>query len=217
MLNFKKVVVIISTTILLIPNAITEELNPSINYLSSGKGVGPWEFSLQFGKHILQEEPIKTLKSSLVATRSTRNVENDTINLKWSPKGIKNEWDGINTTILTANLTNKSNHIDMLPVKDQAALVFDVKIKKAPNKNVDLTMECDWDWKCRSTIPLKSALKKLPKNEWISFPVPLKCFETGNFDFSKVTTTFMMQTTGKMEIELGDVRLAAFPPEQVNC
>ncbi len=217
MLNFKKVVVIISTTLLLIPNAITEELNPSINYMSSGKSVTPWEFSLQFGKYLLEDGKAATRKNSLVATSSTRNTPNDTVNLKWTPKGIKNQWDSVNTAVSTVNITNKNNHIDLLPVKDNAALVFDVKVKRAPNKNVDLTMECNWDWKCRSTISLKSALKNIPKNEWVTLPIPLKCFETGNFDFSKVTTTFMMQTTGKMEIELGDVRLAAFPPEQINC
>lgn len=195
--------------------ATAQTPDPNSYYLYQGEGVGSWELSLNFGTVILDTERAgQTIRGSLTASPGSMS---NTINLKWSPKGLKNEWGTIDENVLTLNLINRLAPVDLTSVVDQAALVFDIRVIRAPKKHVDLTVECNWDWQCRSTIPIKQPLRKLPKNEWVTFPVPLQCLDKDGFDFSKLTTSFMLQTTGKMEIELGDVRLAAFPPDQVKC
>lgn len=196
-------------------SATAQTPDPNSYYLHQGQAVTPWELSLNFGDVVLnQDRAGKTLRNSLTASPGSMD---NSINLKWAPKGIKNEWGAADENILTMNIINRRELVDLTSVVDQAALVFDVKVLSAPNTQVDLTMECNWDWQCRSTIPIKQPLRKLPKKEWVSFPVPLQCFDKEGFDFSKISTSFMLSTTGKMEIELGEIRLAAFPQDQVNC
>lgn len=198
-------------------NLFAQALNAKTDYFIKGKSILPWELSLQFRQVKLENNTGKTLRSSLVARPASKNGENDAIRLTWKPKGIKNEWGGEDKNILTATLTNFQKHTDLAEYKKDGVLLIDVKVLKAPRNLVELTMECAWNWKCRSTIPLKNILTKLPKKKWISLPIPLKCFDDGKFDFSKVTTSFMLYTGGKMDLEIGDVRVVNFPNLNAKC
>ncbi len=197
--------------------AIAQTPDPNSYYVYQGEGVGPWEFALNFGQDQFEAGAAETARGSLVATPAAQNAENDAVHLIWKPKGVKNEWDSENKNVLTATVINRMSPVDLSSVKDQAALAFDVRIIKAPRKPVELTMECNWDWQCRSTVALKHPFGRLPKGEWVTVPVPLRCFDQDGFDFTKVTTSFMLYTGGKMELELGDVRLVAFPADQAKC
>ncbi|WP_370979073.1 putative glycoside hydrolase [Agaribacterium sp. ZY112] len=194
-----------------------QNVDPTTNYFISGQGVAPWEFSLQFGQVKLENNSGKTIKGALKASPAKRHAEGDSIRLKWTPKDVRTEWGSQNENIYYATLNNGAKHFDLSSVKDQAALVFDVRVIKAPKDHVNISMESGWDWKTRSSIPIKAPLKKLPKKKWVSFPVPLQCFDNGKLDFSKITTVFMLNTSDKMELEIGDIRLAAFPADKVTC
>ena len=192
--------------------------DPNVNYLVAGQSVVPWELSLQFGKVVLENQSGETVRGSLVAEPANRHGENDAIRFTWSPKGVQNEWGSDDTSVQTITLINRMAQVDISPVVDQAALTMDIRVIKAPNKLVTLTLEAAWDWQTRSGVPIKSALRKVKKNEWISLPVPLRCFlkDKEDFDFSKLTG-IQLQTGGKMQIEISDVRLTAFPADKVNC
>lgn len=211
----------LSTLLLLMSMTLSAQLkantDANIQYMTNGQAVTPWAFGLEFLKVKYQGEKVTTPRSSLSATPAKKIQEGDAIRLKWNPKGIKTEWGSINQNILTANLTNTSRHLDLTSVLGQAALSFDVKVNKKPKKNVELMIECGWDWKCRSKFPLKNALKRMPKGEWASLPIPLKCFDNGSFDFSKITTVFSLMTTGKMDIEIANIQLVALPPSGAAC
>lgn len=189
----------------------------NIHYLISGENISPWQLSLNYGKVSYEGESVSTVRSSLAAAPSTKVQDNDAVRFKWKPRGIKNEWGGLDANILTMNLTNTMKHTDLTSVLNQAALTFDVKVNKKPKENVDLMLECGWNWKCRTKFPLKNALRRAPKGKWISVPVPLKCLANDGFDFSKVTTIFSLQTTGKMDIELSNIQLTALPAGDVSC
>ena len=192
--------------------------DPNVNYIVAGNSVVPWELSLQFGKVALENQSGETARGSLVAEPTNRNAENDAIRFTWSPKGVKNEWGTDDKSVQTITLTNRMAHVDISSVVDQAALTMDIRVLRAPNKHVTITLEAEWDWETRTGVPLKSALRQIPKKEWISVPIPLRCFLKDNedFDFSKLTG-IQLQTDGKMQIEISDLRLTAFPPDQVNC
>lgn len=192
-------------------------LDPTANYFIQGRSVNPWELSLQFGQVKLKGNSGKTVRSSLVIEPASRNSENDVVKLTWKPKGIKTEWGSVDKNVMTLNLTNTQGSIDLSSVTNEAALAFDIKIIKAPKELVTLAMESNWDWKSRSEIPLKHVLTRLPKGEWLTLPIPIKCFDNGKLDFKKLTTLFMLQTSGRMQIELGDIRLTAYPRDKMNC
>ncbi|TLU65178.1 hypothetical protein FE810_09670 [Thalassotalea litorea] len=208
--------ILIATTIFLLSTSVTkaqqqqqqpQNLNQTTDYFIAGQSNTPWQFSLQFGQVILENQTGKTAKGSLKAQKATRNVEGDALRLTWKPKGVKNEWGTEDKNVMTANITNTQRFANLLPYQDKGVLLIDIKVNKAPNKNVEITMECNWDWQCRSTFPLKNALKRLPKGEWTMLPIPLSCFKRADFDFSKVTSPFMLYTGGKMDLEINNVRV----------
>ncbi|AWB65012.1 hypothetical protein C2869_00505 [Saccharobesus litoralis] len=197
--------------------ASAQNLDANANYYIRGNNVGPWQFALQFGQVELQDKNAKTAKGSLIAKPAKKNSIGDALRLTWNPKGIKNEWGSENKNVLTATLTNSQWHTDLSSVVNGAALSFDIRVIKPPKKVVELTMESAWNWQQRSTIPLKNVLRRLPKKKWTTVPIPLKCFDNGKLDFSKITTSFMLYSQGKMDIEIGDIRLTAFPADKVKC
>ncbi|WP_440875977.1 putative glycoside hydrolase [Thalassotalea sp. PLHSN55] len=200
---------VIGASLLCLSTTIFAQTNAHVDYFVDGQSVGPWDFSLQFGKVKLENNKGKTLRGSLTAKPTSKNADNDAIRLTWKPRGIKNEWGSEDKNILTASLLNTQHVVDLSQYIDNGVLLIDMKVVKAPKKLVELTMECNWDWRCRSTFPLKNGLKKLPKNEWVSVPVPIKCFAKDNFDLSKVTTPFMVYTGGKMTIEIANIRVVS--------
>ena len=205
------------TLLLTIINQAFANPDPNIHYLIGGQNVPPWQLSLSFGKVAYQAEKASTVRGSLTAEPSEKNTQSDAVRLKWKPKGIKNDWGGIDANILTMNLTNKNKHSDLTSVVEQAALTFDVKVNTPPKENVELMLECGWNWKCRTKFPLKNALRRLPKGKWVSVPIPLKCLVSEGFDFSKVTTIFSLKTLGKMDIELSNIQLTALPVAEISC
>ena len=213
-----------ATTLFSAVLAVATSPDPNINYLVSGQAVHPWELSLQFGKVKLDGETRsgETAKSSLVAVASDRSGVGvgDAMRFTWRPRGVKNQWGGDDEAVSTVSLTSPAKSVDLSPVYDQAALTMDVRVIRAPNKPVRLSLQCGWQWQCRAAVPLKSVLRRVKKNEWVTIPIPLQCFDsTGDyeFDFSQVTTMLMLHTGGKMDLEISDLRLTAFPPDKVNC
>ncbi|MGB5512585.1 MAG: putative glycoside hydrolase [Woeseiaceae bacterium] len=205
--------------VLVTGTATANPSDPNIHYVVAGKSIVPWELSLQFGKVMLDDQMTgETVRGSLVASPAVRNSENDAIRFKWTPKGIKNEWGTDDTSVMTISLINRTKGVDLTAIVDQAALTMDVRVIKAPNRLTTITLESAWDWQTRSDVPLKSALRSIPKNEWISVPIPLRCFlkDKEGLDFSAITG-IQLQTGGKMEIEISDLRLTAFPPDKVDC
>ncbi|WP_394174807.1 putative glycoside hydrolase [Thalassotalea litorea] len=209
--------ILIGTTIFLLSTSVTkaqqqqqqqpQNLNQTTDYFIAGQSNTPWQFSLQFGQVALENQSGKTAKGSLKAQKATRNVEGDAVRLTWKPKGVKNEWGTEDKNVMTANIINTQRFANLLPYQDRGVLLIDIKVNNAPNKNVDFTMECNWDWQCRSSFPLKNALKRLPKGEWAMLPIPLSCFKRADFDLSKVTSPFMLYTGGKMDLEINNVRV----------
>lgn len=187
--------------------------DPTINYFIDGRVLVPWELSLEYGQQQIDEDgKASTVRESLSLEAVENDVGSDVVKLTWKPKGIKTEWGSINENILTATMTNSQRWIDLSSVKDQAALAVDVKVINPPKELVAWTLESEWNWKARASFPLKNVLRKLPKKKWVTIPIPLTCFDNGSLNFEKITSIMQLKTTGKMTLELGNIRLAAAPP-----
>ena len=194
-----------------------EDFDANVHYFIHGKSIAPWELSLQFGQVKLIDGKGKTTKGSLKAAKATKQTSGDAIKFTWTPKGVMNEWNIADKNVHTLTLTNTKQYLNLLPVVDTAALVIDLKLLKAPRKHVDITMECNWDWKCRSSLPLKNILKNLPTNEWVSLPIPLKCFDNGKLDYSQITSVMQLYSSDKLTLEINNIRLAAITGNELKC
>lgn len=194
-----------------------EPLDPNIFYIDQGEGVKPWELSLQYGQVLLENKSGETVKKSLVAEPAQRDKPGDAIRFTWNKKKVLTDWGGQNQAVSTVTLINKSGPIDLAEVKDQAALVLDLRVLERPKEHVTLSLESGWDWKSRASVPLKNVLRKLPKKKWVSLPLPLQCFKGGDIDFTRLTSMMLLHTDGNLKLEISGARLAAFPPEKVTC
>ncbi len=182
-----------------------------------GEGVAPWELSLQYGQVVLENKAGATVKNSLVAEPATRDKEGDAVRFTWNKKKVLTEWGSQNEAVSTVTVINKAGAIDLSDVKNQVALVVDLRVLKRPKDHVTLSLESNWDWESRASIALKNVLRKLPKKQWVSLPLPLQCFKDGDIDFTRLTSMMLLHTDGNLELEISGARLAVFPPEQVTC
>ncbi|WP_020208745.1 putative glycoside hydrolase [Gilvimarinus chinensis] len=217
MKTIKHMMTIVAIACLALNANAEEPLNHNIFYIDQGEAVKPWELSLQFGQVLLENKAGATVKNSLVAEPAKRDKNGDAVRFTWNKKKVLTDWGGQNEAVSTVTLINTSGSIDLAEVKDQAALVVDLKVLERPNDHVTMSLESNWDWETRASIPLKSVLRKLPKKEWVSLPLPLQCFKGGDIDFTKLTSMMLLHTDGNLELEISGARLAAFPPEKVTC
>lgn len=193
--------------------------NPVSNYIINGKSVANWQMSV--GNALNYYVPIeaqsgKTKRKNLTVSPSKKETDGDALRLKWKGKKVKNQWGG---NALNNNFFSVGKHnIDISSVKDAAALAFEIKVLKAPNEQVTLSMQCNHSNKCVGSYALKSSLRSLPKNKWTVLPIPLNCFKGDNeFDFSQVTNILNIATQGKLDIEIANVALIQLPAGSKGC
>ncbi|WP_111977294.1 putative glycoside hydrolase [Algibacillus agarilyticus] len=193
--------------------------DPVSTYIEAGKPVGAWKMQvgngLNWGIPVVDQQG-KTERGNLVVKPTSKDAENDAINIKWRGKEVKNEWGG--NMLHDSTFTVTKHNIDISSVEDLAAIQFDIKVLRQPNKLASISMRCNWTNKCEGKLPLKPLLKQLPEDQWTTLTLPLNCFnQTGNFDFKKVTDIFSISTQGKMEIDLANVGLVALPEGNKGC
>ncbi|HEY8132294.1 MAG TPA: putative glycoside hydrolase, partial [Thermoanaerobaculia bacterium] len=80
------------------------------------------------------------------------------------------------------------------------ALAIDAMVEKPPTRSVTLSMGC-------GAVELTSLLRDLPKGEWRTIHVPLRCFG----DVSRIDTPFRLSTDGELQLRLADIELIAAP------
>ena len=90
-----------------------------------------------------------------------------------------------------------------------------MRVDVAPNKDVEIGMDCGYP--CRATITINKMIRKMPKGEWFSMPIPLNCFKSENFDLSKINAPFTISTEGKFTVSIINVRLENIPADQKGC
>lgn len=207
--RFNFLVVILFLCVL---NAHANPKDPNIFYISQGKAVNPWSASLAFEKSPIKDGKASTIRKSLVFKES----DDGFFNLKWHPKKIKNQWGAIDTNILTFNLINKMMHANLKSVKQQAAIMLELRVNRPPKELVNFTLECDWNWECRDAYPLKQILRNAPSGEWVSIPIPLSCFSESKIDLSKLTG-MMISTIGKLNLDIRAVNLVSISDNVRGC
>ncbi|MGJ8694208.1 MAG: putative glycoside hydrolase [Thalassotalea sp.] len=213
---------IISLSILSVSINVNAQQDPISTYIFEGKSVAPWKLSVGNALNYnipVNKQKAKTKRKNLIVSPGTKNNDGDAINVKWKGKVVKNQWGG--NALNDSFLSISKNNIDISSVKDQAALVIEMKINKSPNLATSLALQCKYDNNnCSSQYPIKHILKNMPQDEWITLPIPLACFskttKDGDFDFSKITA-FTIATQGKLDIDIATIGLAALPPGKTGC
>lgn len=87
-------------------------------------------------------------------------------------------------------------------LKADSLLLVTLRMKQAPDSNMTLGLQCGWP--CAATIDVTETLRQLPKDQWVTLAMPLRCFEK-DMDFTKTNTPFIMATSGRAQLDLGAI------------
>ncbi|WP_368565354.1 exo 1,3/1,4-beta-D-glucan glucohydrolase [Pseudoxanthomonas sp. UTMC 1351] len=143
---------------------------------------------------------------SLRVTAVDHNAQEDARRLSWSGDG-KASVALLSSTPL--DLSRESNG-DVL-------LVLTVRPETLPAGDINVGVSCGSG--CAAQLPLRDSLAALPKGEWTTVGIPLKCFATAGADVSKLDQLLRLETAGKTELSLSRVALGAMNEAQhvVKC
>ena len=76
-------------------------------------------------------------------------------------------------------------------------------------------MDCGYP--CRAEYEVGMLLRKLKKGTWTSFPIPLNCLQSSNFDLSKINGVFVISTSGRLDLSVANIRLEKLPAGSKSC
>jgi len=128
----------------------------------------------------------------------------DALQITWSPRKK-----------IQGNLGLYGNPVDLSKIKDIASLTIDMRIDVKPDKEVRIGLDCGYP--CRADLPINGLIKKLPKGEWFSLPIPLNCFKSDNFDLSKIVGPFTIATEGKFTVSIINIRIEKLLDGEKGC
>lgn len=89
--------------------------------------------------------------------------------------------------------------------QSDSALVFDVKIEKAPTAAVNLDMHCEIG--CKNSVALTEKFNQLSANQWHTVSVDLACFDADLSRLAKVIVPIEFSTQGQLDFAFSDVKL----------
>ncbi len=182
------------------------DINPNFIYLYKGQ---PQQRSISLGDPSnwslgLQGREGKSASGKLIVSITDFKDKGDALNLEWDAK--------------VANLGSFSlygNPVDLSKFKDAAALTIDMRVESKPSKDVRIGMDCGYP--CRADLVINNLIRKMPKGEWFSLPIPLNCFKSDNFDLSKINGPFTIATDGKFRVSITNVRLERLQEGEKGC
>lgn len=181
-------------------------LNPNFFYFAQGKIIGARGITLgDPGKWGLAINGLKGESASgkIKVEPEDFQGKGDALHITWSKKDVKGD------------LGIYGPPTDIHSYKDAAALTFDVKVNTQPKESVMVGMDCGYP--CRAEYEIGMSLRKLKKGAWTSFPIPLNCLQSSNFDLSKINGVFLISTSGKLDLSIANIRLEKLPEGAKTC
>jgi beta-glucosidase len=202
--------VLIACTLPNCNNAAAEDFNPATHFYFKGQLTGSrsiqlgdpsnWSTSIQGFSGASNSKKISVAPDSFEA-------ENDAIQISWSKAKVKGQF------------AIYGPEVDLSPYVEEGVLVMDLKIDVLSRGAVMLGMDCHYP--CRSERDVRDLLRKYPKQQWVTFAVPINCFtlneDAAEFDISRINGPLLLSTDGKMEMSVANVRLGLLPLGDSGC
>jgi beta-glucosidase len=82
-------------------------------------------------------------------------------------------------------------------------------------KDVTVGMACGAN--CGGTLPFAETLSGIPAGKWTTVGIMLKCFQKAGVDVSKVNEALTVQSSGKLDLSLSQVKLGTVADKTVTC
>ncbi|WP_295972933.1 exo 1,3/1,4-beta-D-glucan glucohydrolase [uncultured Xanthomonas sp.] len=96
-------------------------------------------------------------------------------------------------------------------------LILTLKVDAAPNAAARIGVACGHD--CGARVDLGKALAALPKGEWRTLGVPLKCFAVAGADLTRLERLPLIESDGALDLSLSRIALGSSNDAQsvVDC
>ncbi len=187
--------------------AAETQYNPNFHYFVGGQLPGGRSFTV--GDPAKWDVPVtnlagQSLTKKLTVKPADYQGKGDAMHVEWSKS------DKVGQLALYG-----ATPINLTSVKDQAGLVFDVKMHRKPKQHVTVAMDCNWP--CRGSFNAQSSFQKMPKDKWVGFAVPLSCLKGDTFDLSKINGVFLISTNGPLEMTIANIRLEKLGEGENKC
>lgn len=206
--NTRKLFIALACTSLMTPllASAQSELNPNYFYLVKGEPISrgislgdPTNWSLN-----IQGRSGKSAGGKVEVSPTDIKATGDALQITWSARKK-----------MQGNLGLYGNPVDLTKFKDAASLTIDMRVDVKPDKEVRIGLDCGYP--CRADLPINSLIKKMPKGEWFSLPLPLNCFKSDNFDLSKINGPFTIATEGKFTVSIINIRIEKLQDGEKGC
>ena len=167
----------------------------------------PWRFFI--GDHQNWSQSVDSARSTsangaLIVKPIDYKVQEDALRLDW-------RWRSKGKTISQA-FWQADSPVDFTPLKkEQGAVSIQFRVNKAPNQEVHLRMDCGWP--CTGSLEVSEIFNEVHNGGWLEMSVPLACFESAGADLGKITTPFLLATSGTMSLDIAEVRVTENPRE----
>lgn len=181
-------------------------VNTKLNYLIDGDLVSGW--SLQLGDPSNWSTSVsnrigESASGKVKVEPSDRNTKGDALKVIWDKKPGQ------------GNLAIYGSPLDLSKLENDGALYIEIKVITPPSANVTIGMDCGYP--CGGKVPVFKNLKQLKRNEWDVLPIPLNCLTKEGLDLTKVNGPLLISTDGKLQIELGNVKLLKLAEGDPGC
>ncbi|MCW8125911.1 glycoside hydrolase family 3 protein [Microbulbifer halophilus] len=170
-----------------------------------GRALDPW--SLEVVDIANNRQPITTSIAELDGIRVQsvdRNVQEDSRRLQWSGQGPAS------VGFFANSRTDLSAYLEA-----DGALVFDVKVDKAPSSAASIGMNCGTD--CLATQPVTDLLRAAEPGQWGTVSVALQCMAEQGAQMDMVLSPFFMLTEGEMDVSVNSIRIATDVEADIQC
>lgn len=84
-------------------------------------------------------------------------------------------------------------------------IVFDIKVNRAPEKDIKISITCGFP--CKADLDITKKVLALKPHAWHEMRLPLTSFARA--DYLHIDCPFMFQTSGKVDVTLADIRWEA--------
>ncbi|MFT7558278.1 MAG: hypothetical protein ACI93R_000172 [Flavobacteriales bacterium] len=184
-----------------------KKLDPRFNFFVEGKAIGNRVFQLGDAKNWsvdLQDGEGVSANGKLTVSADDYRGKRDALRLRW----LRNQK-------VKTQLSLVGQDINISAAKEFTALTIDLKLIKKPEKPVYIGLGCGYP--CGAEVRIEKQLRHYPKGEWAALPIPLNCFESDDFDLSKINGPFTIHTEGKFEVSIANIRLERLPEGSKGC
>jgi beta-glucosidase len=185
---------------------VPAELMSTGSFFDKGVPVQPWSLRIAAGS---DNTRIMTVPAETPGGRVKVTAVDDTV--QEGARHFVFAGDGPGSIMITSenpvDLSRESNGDVMLLVRLR-------RDADAP-KDVKLAVNCGTG--CGATVPFADTLAALPKGKWQNVGVPLKCFAKGGANVARVGEAFVLQSEGKLDVSLSQVKLGTVADKVVSC